>query len=89
MSDQDMNYFDYLNLAKQKYKIILDKHPEIEGLSARELEVFEQLLSAKSLQEIANELFITYSSVHFHCKNVYRKLGVANRKEILIKYKDI
>ncbi|MBE6574287.1 MAG: helix-turn-helix transcriptional regulator [Ruminococcaceae bacterium] len=84
-----MNYFDYLNLAKQKYKIILDKHPEIEGLSARELEVFEQLLSAKSLQEIANELFITYSSVHFHCKNVYRKLGVANRKEILIKYKDI
>lgn len=89
MSFDDMNYFDCLTLANQKYKIILEKHPEIEGLSARELEVFGHLLSAKSLQEIADELFITYSSVHFHCKNIYRKLGVSNRKHILIKYKDL
>lgn len=89
MNSNEMNYFDYLKLAKQKYKIILEKHPEIEGLSTRELEVFEHLLSDKSLQQIADELFITYSSVHFHCKNIYRKLGVVNRKQILIKYKDI
>ena len=41
------------------------------------------------LQQIADELFITYSSVHFHCKNIYRKLGISNRKQILIKYKDL
>ena len=89
VNNNELNYFDYLKLAKQKYKIILEKHPEIEGLSPRELEVFEYLLSDKSLQQIADELFITYSSVHFHCKNIYRKLAVANRKQILIKYKDI
>ena len=89
MNNNEMNYFDYLKLAKQKYKIILEKYPEIEGLSTRELEVFEHLLSDKSLQQIADDLYITYSSVHFHCKNIYRKLGVANRKQILIKYKDL
>lgn len=89
MNNDSMNYFDYLKLAKEKYKIMVEQHPEIEGLSQRELEVFEHLLSDKNLQSIADELYITYSSVHFHCKNIYRKLGISNRKQILIKYKDI
>ena len=89
MSSDEMNYFDYLKLAKQKYKIILEKHPEIEGLSPRELEVFEHLLSDKSLQQIADALYITYSSVHFHCKNIYRKLHLSSRRQLLITYKDL
>lgn len=87
--ENNPKYFEYLKMAKQEYKIMLGKYPELEGLSARELEVFEQLLSDKTLQEIADELFITYSSVHFHCKNIYRKLNISNRKQILIKYKDL
>lgn len=92
MSEKDsegMNYLDYLNLARREYNILLKKYPELSSLSPRELEVFSYLFSDKTLAEIAQELYITYSSVHFHCKNIYRKLGVSGRRQILIKYKDI
>ncbi|MBR6615653.1 MAG: helix-turn-helix transcriptional regulator, partial [Lachnospiraceae bacterium] len=64
-------------------------HPELKKLSARELEVFSQLLTDKTQDQIAKELFISNSSVHFHCKNIYKKLDVSSRKQILIKYKDL
>lgn len=86
---ENMNYFDYLRLARNEYDNLLKKYPEFASLSSRELEVFSYLFSDKPLAEIAQELFITYSSVHFHCKNIYRKLGVSGRRQILIKYKDL
>ncbi len=85
----NMNYFDYLNLARQEFNVLLKKYPELATLSPRELEVFSYLFSDKTLAEIAQELYITYSSVHFHCKNIYKKLDVSGRRQILIKYKDI
>ena len=81
---RNLNYFDYLSLAKKEFEVLVGKYPELSLLSNRELEVFAQLLS-----EIAEELFVCPSSVHFHCKNIYRKLDVSSRKQILIKYKDI
>lgn len=84
-----MKYFEYVNLAKQEYKILLEKYPELSLLSVRELEVFSHLLTDKTLSEIAMELHISYSSVHFHCKNIYKKLQISNRKQILIKYKEL
>ncbi len=86
---EEKNYFYYLNLARREYNILLKKYPELSSLSPRELEVFSYLFSDKTLAEIAQELYITYSSVHFHCKNIYRKLDVTGRRQILIKYKDI
>ncbi|MBQ7002079.1 MAG: hypothetical protein IJN67_13745, partial [Oscillospiraceae bacterium] len=38
---------------------------------------------------IAKELFISSSSIHFHCKNIYKKLEVSGRRQILIRYKDL
>jgi len=88
-SHEKLNFFDYMNLAKQELQTMLVDYPELSELSARELEVFAQLLSDKTQSEIAEELFISASSVHFHCKNIYKKLGVSSRKQILIKYKDL
>jgi len=87
--NNNLNFFDYCNLAKQEYRRLIEKHPELSELSPREMEVFEKLLSDKTLSEIAEELFITYSSVHFHCKNIYKKINVSSRKQFLIKYKDL
>lgn len=84
-----LNYFDYCNLARHEYENLLTIHPELSSLSPRELEVFEKLLSDKTLSQISDELFITYSSVHFHTKNIYKKLEVTSRKQILIRYKDL
>ncbi len=84
-----LNYFDYIALAENEHKRLLEIYPELESLSRRELEVFAQLLTDKTQAQIAEELFITHSSVHFHCKNIYRKLGIKSRKQILIRYKDL
>ncbi len=84
-----LSYFDYCNLARQEYDNLLKVHPELFALSPRELEVFEKLLSDKTLSQISEELFITYSSVHFHTKNIYKKLGISSRKQMLIRYKDL
>ena len=92
MNDFDsrkLNFFDYLDLAKQEFQNMIEKHPELATLSKRELEIFSHLLSDKTQGEIAQELFISPSSVHFHCKNIYRKLTVSSRKQILIQYKDL
>jgi len=84
-----LKYFEYMELAKNEFRILLGRHPELETLSARELEVFEQLLSDKTLAAIAEELFVSHSAIHFHCKNIYRKLGISSRRQFLITYKDL
>lgn len=84
-----MNYFEYIKKAKNEFKTLVIEFPELANLSTREMDVFAQLLTDQTLQEIATELYISYSSVHFHCKNIYRKLGISNRKQLLIKYKDL
>ena len=84
-----LNYFNYIALAEDEHKRLLEIYPELENLSKRELEVFAQLLTDKTQAQIAEELYITHSSVHFHCKNIYKKLGNSSRKQLLIKYKDL
>ena len=84
-----LNYFNYIALAENEHKRLLEIYPELENLSKRELEDFAQLLTDKTQAQIAEELYITHSSVHFHCKNIYKKLGISSRKQLLIKYKDL
>ncbi len=86
---EKLNYFDYLALAQNEYKLLLEKYPELSLLSKREFEVFAQLLTDKTQAQIAEELFVSHSSVHFHCKNIYKKLSINSRKQLLIKYKEI
>lgn len=84
-----LSFFQYMAVARQKLRELVSRYPEFEQLSTRELEVFAQLLTDKTQEQIADELFISGSSVHFHCKNIYKKLGVSGRRQILIKYKDL
>ena len=83
------SFFDCLKRAKEEFQSLTETHPELAALSARELEVFYHLLSDKTLSMIAEELVISYSSVHFHCKNIYRKLNLSSRRQLLMTYKDL
>jgi len=83
------SYFEYMKLAKEALKALLEIHPELAALSRRELEVFEHLLSDKTLPAVAEELGISESAAHFHCKNIYKKLHMLNRRQLLITYKDL
>lgn len=84
-----LKYFDYIKMAKKEFQTLLKIHPELDTLSVKELEVFELLLSDKTMVEIAEELYVSRSAVHFHCKNIYKKLNISNRRQFLIKYKDL
>lgn len=59
------------------------------GLSKRETEILEQINLGKSNQEIADELFISLSTVKSHVSNLYSKLDVKNRVQAIKKAKDI
>ncbi|MBQ7891097.1 MAG: helix-turn-helix transcriptional regulator [Erysipelotrichaceae bacterium] len=81
-------YFDYIKMAREEFQVLVECYPELKYLSVREMEIFEQLLSDKTLTTIADELCISHSAVHFHCKNIYKKLNITNRRQFLITYKD-
>lgn len=88
-SDNKSNFIYFVNIAREEFESITQKHPELKELSHRELDIFLVLLSDKTQKQIAEELYVSVSTVHFHTKNIYKKLNVTGRKQLLIKYKDI
>lgn len=64
---------------KRKQKVVLAH------LSKQEINVQTLILQGKSNKEIASELFISLSTVKTHITNIYSKLQVSNRQELLRK----
>ncbi|WP_109300545.1 response regulator transcription factor [Aquimarina sp. AU474] len=54
-------------------------------LSKQEQIVKHLIQSGKSNKEIANELFVSISTVKTHISNIYSKLSISNRQELLSK----
>ena len=52
-------------------------------LTKRELEVVDNLLKGLSYKDIANLLFISYSTVNDHIKKIYSKLEINSKGELL------
>ena len=52
------------------------------GLTSREIEVVRLLNRGYPLDRISEELSISMSTVRFHVKNVYDKLGIHSRQEL-------
>ncbi|MEV7005482.1 response regulator transcription factor [Streptosporangium sp. NPDC051022] len=57
--------------------------PSARSLTAREIEVVQAIARGHTNQEIADELFITLSTVKGHVSGIQAKLGVRNRVGIL------
>lgn len=53
------------------------------GLSAREYEVFELLMVGHNATSVASELTISYHTARSHVRNIYAKLNVHSRTELL------
>jgi LuxR family maltose regulon positive regulatory protein len=52
----------------------------VEPLTDRELAVLRYLPTTMSQREIAAELYVSLNTVKTHCRAIYRKLGVGDRK---------
>lgn len=55
-------------------------------LTEKERTIWESLAAGKTNKEIAADLFIELSTVKTHINNLYKRLGVANRKEAISLY---
>lgn len=51
-----------------------------EQLTEREMAVLRHLPTGSSQREIASELYVSLNTVKTHCRGIYRKLGVGDRK---------
>lgn len=52
-------------------------------LTEREFDILELALSELSNKEIAEKVFVSVNTVKYHLKNIYEKVGVSNRNEVL------
>jgi two-component system, NarL family, response regulator LiaR len=55
------------------------------GLTARESEAVALLVGGLRNREIADAMYVSVDTVKTHLRNVYRKLGVRNRAEVVAK----
>ena len=58
-------------------------------MTPRESDILKMLCSGCAPREIGDSLFLSVSTVKTHMRNLYRKLGVNNRTQLLLKYLEI
>ena len=61
----------------------------MDALTKTERMIFERYLAGKSTKDILEELVIKENTLKFHNKNIYGKLGVNSRKQLLEIYRAI
>lgn len=52
-------------------------------LTERENEIIQMIVNGMKNQEIANALFVEISTIKTHINNIYSKLGIKNRNELI------
>lgn len=71
----------------QKKKIVLEDYDyfvcNLKTLSPTESRIYELYLEGKTAQQIAEILGIQGNTMKYHNKNIYAKLGVSSRKQLL------
>ena len=55
------------------------------ALTEREKEILEALCQGKKMKEIAKDCFISFETVKTHCHNIYEKMHVRSKTEMLVK----
>jgi DNA-binding NarL/FixJ family response regulator len=60
---------------------------DLENLSAREREVLDLIVRGLSVKIIADRLGVTLEGVRWHVKNIYQKLHVHSRAEVMAKFR--
>lgn len=54
------------------------------GLSQREAEVAELVTKGLSNKEVASRLFVTEKTVKFHLTNIYKKMNLRSRAQLIV-----
>ena len=60
----------------------------LDRLTERQREVYDLIISGKTNKEIMTELFIEQSTLKTHINQIYRKLDIKSRRELMSKIKN-
>src|SRR5215207_3441524 len=73
---------ELLEREERKLRARKAREGQLDGeLTLRELDVLRLLVGESSIRQIAQNLYVSPSTVRTHVKSIYRKLGVSSRKE--------
>ena len=75
-SNQQVIYVDVVPLCCERLK---DRYK----LSNRETEVLEYIIRGRSARYISDALYVTQGTIQTHTKNLYKKLGVPGKQQLL------
>lgn len=86
-ADANVHHCIYLlHLSRITYRIgKIFNQLDRTGLTSRELEITLLICQGNSTREIAQEINLSYHTVRNHIKNIYDKLGVSTRSEMLVR----
>ncbi|AEM69828.1 transcriptional regulator, LuxR family [Allomuricauda ruestringensis DSM 13258] len=59
----------------------------LEKLTPQEQKIVNLMLQNKTNKEIASELFVSVSTIKTHINNLYKKLDVSSREEMIVRFK--
>ncbi|WDF68383.1 response regulator transcription factor [Sphingobacterium oryzagri] len=65
----------------------LQKQDNTQQLTPREVEIVTMLQTGASYKDVSTKLFISVDTVKYHIRNIYKKLQVSSRSELILKYK--
>jgi len=80
-----------MQIASKVLEMFRRQHPRKSdyGLTEREKEILQHLISGLTKQQIAEKLFLSFHTVNTHIKNIYNKLHVNTRSGAISKaYKE-
>jgi two-component system response regulator DegU len=75
--------------ARIRTEAAMEQYLDKYDISQREREIVQLLLKGKSNKEIEDALFIAMGTVKNHVYNIYRKIGVKNRAQLLTLFKNL
>ena len=69
---------------KMKKEFTLEQFYNKYNISEREKEILELVVKGKTNREIEDILFISYHTVRVHVKNIYKKLDINNKADLIL-----
>jgi DNA-binding NarL/FixJ family response regulator len=76
-------FYTYMGVAAEFEMSKLNKYAS-EELTPKELEVMEKIAEGKTNKQIGDELFVSVNTIKTHLKNLFIKLDIGSRSEVLV-----
>lgn len=80
----NIKYFE-----QNQIDVVFENWDEIRSLSQREKEVLGLIMQNKKRKDIADELFVTESTIKKHTSSIFKKLNINNRSELFERAKEL